>query len=300
MELKEVIKEKLSKDEEQLNFIFSDKMNIIVTAPAGCGKTTAMITKIAWELSTGHIHSNKKVLAMTFSVNAAMKIKDSLKILLPDLVSNPTYYLSEVDVANYHNFAMRVLFKHGYCLNSEFMNLSDFQVVDDADKNIKDNLDEMELEMFQKLNITLKTSNKIDLEIVINNYWNILNKKLITKHIITYNGILVAAIKLLQKEQIKKFYKKYYEMVIVDEFQDTNLLGYLLICELIGDNISIFLGDDVQKIYGFMGAVEKIFDMISITVPTETFEFKNNYRFKKNNRIRELDSLIRNYAERCV
>lgn len=92
MALEDIIREKHSGDDEQLNFIFSDDKNIIVTAPAGCGKTTAMVSKIARELSVGHIPSNKKVLAITFSVNAAMKIKDSLKTLLPDLVENPSQF----------------------------------------------------------------------------------------------------------------------------------------------------------------------------------------------------------------
>lgn len=131
MALEDIIREKHSGDDEQLNFIFSDDKNIIVTAPAGCGKTTAMVSKIARELSVGHIPSNKKVLAITFSVNAAMKIKDSLKALLPDLVDNPSQYLSKVDIANYHNFAMRILFKHGYCLNAEFINLASFQIVNE-------------------------------------------------------------------------------------------------------------------------------------------------------------------------
>ena len=94
MTLEEIIRKKHSGDEEQLEFIFSDDKKIIVTAPAGCGKTTAMVSKIARELSVGHIPANKKVLAMTFSVNAAMKIKDSLKTLLPDLVVNIEQYIT--------------------------------------------------------------------------------------------------------------------------------------------------------------------------------------------------------------
>lgn len=82
MQLDCVIREKHSGDNEQLNFIFSEDNRIIVTAPAGCGKTTAMVSKIAWELSVGHISSNKRVLAMTYSVNAAMKIKDFIKIII--------------------------------------------------------------------------------------------------------------------------------------------------------------------------------------------------------------------------
>lgn len=80
MRVEDIIEVKHMGDVEQLSFIFSDDKKIIVTAPAGCGKTTAMVSKIARELSNGRISSNKKVLAMTFSVNAAMKIKDSLKV----------------------------------------------------------------------------------------------------------------------------------------------------------------------------------------------------------------------------
>lgn len=69
MQAENVIREKHAGDIEQLKFIFSDENRIIVTAPAGCGKTTAMVSKIARELSNGHILSNKKILAMTFSVN---------------------------------------------------------------------------------------------------------------------------------------------------------------------------------------------------------------------------------------
>ena len=138
MHIEDIIEAKHAGDVEQLRFVFSDDKKIIVTAPAGCGKTTAMVSKIAWELSSGHILSNKKVLAMTFSVNAAMKIKDALKTLLPNLVENVQQYISKVDVANYHNFAMRILFKHGYSLNPEFVHLSEFKIVDESSiTNIK-------------------------------------------------------------------------------------------------------------------------------------------------------------------
>ena len=45
-------------------------------------------------------------------------------------------------------------------------------------------------------------------------------------------------------------------MIIIDEFQDTNLLGYLLVEKLVSNNVVIFLGDEIQKIYGFLGAID--------------------------------------------
>ena len=132
MDIERVLQDKHSDDKEQLDFIFSDEPRIIVTAPAGCGKTTAMISKIARELCVGTILGNKKVLAMTFSVNAAMRIKDAVKKLLPDIVDDPKALLNKVDIANYHNFAMRLLHKYGYILNSNFTNLSCFKIIDDS------------------------------------------------------------------------------------------------------------------------------------------------------------------------
>ena len=78
MEIKEKIIESHKNDKEQLEFIFSEEKQIVVTAPAGCGKTTAMISKIAWELTKNAKPDHKKILAMSFSINAATKIKDSL------------------------------------------------------------------------------------------------------------------------------------------------------------------------------------------------------------------------------
>ena len=52
MQIEDIIEAKHAGDVEQLRFVFSDDKKIIVTAPAGCGKTTAMVSKIAWELSS--------------------------------------------------------------------------------------------------------------------------------------------------------------------------------------------------------------------------------------------------------
>jgi DNA helicase-2/ATP-dependent DNA helicase PcrA len=61
--------------EKQLDVIFSAADKILVEAPAGYGKTNTMVSKIAYMLATQQIPNPKKILALTFSVNAAYKIK---------------------------------------------------------------------------------------------------------------------------------------------------------------------------------------------------------------------------------
>ena len=104
----------------------------------------------------------------------------------------------------------------------------EFKVVDDVSNVLDDFIDSSDSVKLKALDDAVKNSNKDHLMNALDDYWDILNRKLITNHIITYNGILISAIKLLRKQQVSSFYKTYYQMIIVDEFQDTNLLDIYL------------------------------------------------------------------------
>ena len=299
MTLEDRLKEFHSGDEEQLSFIFSDKPRLIVNAPAGCGKTTAMVSKIARELSLGNIESNKKVLAMSFSVNASIRIKSDVKELLPSLVDNSKLLLKKLDIANYHNFAMRLLYKYGFLLNEEFINLSEFRIISDSiviKENLISSSDNYIIEELTKIVLSFDFS---QIKSVMDQYWETINNTLINKKIITYNGILIAAIKLLSNDNIKKFYTNYYSMIIIDEFQDTNILSYYFIKSLIDNNKVVFLGDGIQRIYGFLGALDDVFQRVETDYSPQIISFKNNYRYN-NTSIKELDHLIRAYVDQYI
>lgn len=296
MEIKEKIIEKHKDDKEHLEFIFSEEKQIVVTAPAGCGKTTAMISKLAWELTKNSIPDHKKFLAMSFSINAAAKIKDSLNELLPELVNNSKYYIEKVDVSNYHNFAMRLLYKYGFALNNELINIQEFRIIDDSSNILNEYLTSSQLDTVKVLNDKIK---KIDLDNInkyIDEYYKLFDEILFKKHIITYNAIILCGFKLLSVEAIGNFYRKYYKTIIIDEFQDTNYLSYMLISRLISkENSLIIMGDDVQKIYGFLGALPNLLTVLEKKQHMKKIEFKTNYRFKDNQDMKDLDKLLREY-----
>lgn len=58
--IKEKIREIHSGDDRQLEVIFSDKAKIIVEAPAGYGKTTTMVSRLAYLYSIQAISNPKK------------------------------------------------------------------------------------------------------------------------------------------------------------------------------------------------------------------------------------------------
>lgn len=296
MGLKEIIEAKHSGDKEQLEFIFSHDQRIIITAPAGCGKTTAMVSKIAWELSQRKVPTNKKILAMTFSVPAATKIKDAVNKLLPDLIEECDRELQKVEVANYHNFAVKLLYKHGYLINEELINLSEFQIVGDFNNILDSYLIASDRDFMNCFDTSIKNLEYSVVKNLMDKYIQILQNKLIPNHIITYNGLLLCAIKLLDIDSIRNFYVQYFRIVIVDEFQDTNYLSFLLINKLIGNNKTFLLGDDIQKIYGFLGAMRDIFPAYAEHYHMSKIEFLNNYRFAQNTKMKELDRFIRGYG----
>lgn len=296
MGLKEIIEEKHSGDSEQLDFIFSSDQRIIITAPAGCGKTTTMVSKIAWELSNRNVSVNKKILAMTFSVPAATKIKDAVDGLLPELIADWKREIKKVDVANYHNFATKLLYKHGYLLNEELINLSEFQIVGEYSDHLDLYLTSSQRELMNDFDLAIKNLNYDIVKNLTEAYIDILLKDLIPHHVITYNGLLLCAIKLLDINSIKNFYCQYFRIIIIDEFQDTNYLAFKLINKLIGDNKIFLLGDDIQKIYGFLGALKNIFPAYTEHYQMREIKFLNNYRFAQNPKMKVLDKFIRGYG----
>lgn len=282
-------------DTEQLAFVLSEEQRLLITASAGCGKTKTMISKIAYELVTTPDLNFKKILALTFSVNAAIKIKEDTSSLLPDLLNRENFDLDrKLDVSNYHRFSTKMLFKHGYSLNENLKNIEDFMIVPDNVHLINDYLIESEMSLLSDFSRAIDEVNIDVAEELFEGYKSLLLNKLIPNNIITYNGLLVLGYVLLEDPKIRSFYTQYYPIVIVDEFQDTNYLSYKIITKLIAkDNKVYLMGDDIQKIYNFLGAMPNLFQKMRDDFDMTHIEFSTNYRFKDNHNMLRLDKYLR-------
>ncbi|WZL82362.1 ATP-dependent helicase [Vallitaleaceae bacterium 9-2] len=293
-EIENKIREIHGTDEEQLEFILSDNKRIQVTASAGCGKTKTMISKIAYELITTPNLNHKKILALTFSVNASTKIKEDTASILPQIIGDEDFDVeNKLDVSNYHGFSTKLLFKHGYIFHENLKSVEGFTIVPETAAVVNRHLIAQDVRMLTEFTEALKAVDKAKVDELIEDYRKLLIEKLIPNNVITYNGLLILGSELLSNPHIKNFYTKYYPMVIVDEFQDTNYLAYKIICNLIGDNKMILMGDDIQKIYGFLGAIPNLFEDMKTEFDMMPMEFKTNYRFQDNPKMLQLDNYIR-------
>lgn len=308
-------------DEAQLSVILHTAQHLIVEAPAGYGKTKTMISKIAYLILSGQIPNTKRILALTFSVNAAYKIRREILDQVKNIVEDKEglrLIESHVDASNYHGFCRRILSRYGYLLAPSFANISQFKNVDDGRQDELNILpfpinvnDKQFLSQFAK---DLKSVGKpgVSAEGIIKRltenkkyYLELLLRDFVSNEHITYTGILLLTQYLFEKyPEVLKFYQSYYPAIFVDEFQDTNWLQWEILntiirppAEITPNQYICLFGDRIQRIYGFIGAIPDIFDQAQKKYEMRVEKLLTNHRFGSDTMMGKLEKVLRNNAE---
>ena len=96
-----------------------------------------------------------------------------------------------------------------------------------------------------------------------------------------FDDIILHTVRLLQQhEDVRAFYQRKFRYVLIDEYQDTNNLQYLLASTLAGgyENFCV-VGDDDQSIYRFRGAtIENILSFEEQYKGCRVIRLEENYR----------------------
>lgn len=295
----------------QLAVIFSDSPRLIVEAPAGYGKTTTMISRIAYLFASGSIPNPKRILGLTFSVNAALKVKRDVAEKLPALlgVQNSPVALSEkVTVTNYHGFCKGVLKKYGYLVADALRkDINLFKALGKIKNNggetasdwktIARSLSFEEQETINSIDVSIENG-RIPGAKDLQAYFAII-RKLLPLDYITHNAIILFVLEIFERfPEVRKFYQSYYPLIVVDEFQDTNCIAWKLLESIIVRDRTqlLFLGDPLQRIYGFIGALPNIMGMATGEYNMTSVVLEKNYRFRNNLEMLKLDKNIRENA----
>lgn len=305
IKIKEKIAEQHGGDEKQLEVIFSDSSRMIVEAPAGYGKTTTMISRLAYLFASGRIPNPKRILGLTFSVNAALKVKREVAEKLPSLLgskNSPVAIGEKVTITNYHGFCKGILKKYGYLVSDALRkDINLFRAVGDSDIDglvlLKMALTSTELQHLKEVELAVKEARIPDTQ-TIHEYNEIVIRKLLPLDYITHNAVILFVLEIFANfEEVKKFYQSYYPLIVVDEFQDTNCIAWALLESIISDHTQLlFLGDPLQRIYGFIGALPNIMSKVTEQYGMTKIALSKNYRFRNNPEMLKLDRNIRTNA----
>ena len=105
--------------------------------------------------------------------------------------------------------------------------------------------------------------------------------KLKENNALDFDDIICVTVRLLQEhEEVRQYYQRKFKYVLVDEYQDTNHVQYLLTSLLAGgyENICV-VGDDDQSIYRFRGAtIENILSFEQQYRGARVIRLEQNYR----------------------
>ncbi len=207
------------------------------------------------------------VIAITFTNKAAGELKERLEAMLGDSAR-------DIWAMTFHSACCRILRREierlGYTRH--------FTIYDTADSEriMKDIIRDMGLDdkTFPPkyiLNIISKQKDKMmspqqlldwandqhDLKMLpIAKAYQKYQTRLKENNAVDFDDIILLTVKLLQEyEDVRTFYQRKFKYVLVDEYQDTNHLQFLLTSLLAGgyENICV-VGDDDQSIYRFRGA----------------------------------------------
>ncbi len=109
--------------------------------------------------------------------------------------------------------------------------------------------------------------------------------RLISNNAVDFDDIILLTVRLLEQfEDVREYYQRKFRYVLIDEYQDTNVMQYRLAALLAGryENICV-VGDDDQSIYRFRGAtIENILNFEQEFSGARTIRLEQNYRSTKS------------------
>ena len=232
------------------------------------------------------------VIAITFTNKAANELKERLCTMLGDEAN-------DIWAMTFHSACCRILRrdieKIGYTRSFTIYDASD------SERLMKDIIREMGLDdktfpakyvlnmiSREKDNMSspedlmdrMEQTNDMRLYHVAKAY-KIYQKKLKENNALDFDDIIYKTVELLQQhEDVRTYYQRKFRYVLVDEYQDTNHMQYLLTSLLAGgyENVCV-VGDDDQSIYRFRGAtIENILNFEKQYHGSRLIRLEQNYR----------------------
>lgn len=229
---------------EQLNTqqkqVCTEERNVLLKACPGSGKTRTLTYKLAY-LVNKYNDSRKLNVAITYTNRAAEEIKERLeKLDIPE---------DKVWVGTIHQFCLEFIIRHYTMYHSRLK--KGYHIIDEFVS--KQYVDEIKKE----LNMDIGYNNPFDYPQIVEKY----QERLSAEKEVDFNGILEISNDLLRSNKfIAENIAGVIRSILVDEYQDTNELQYMILSQIVKADKSIqvtFVGDTDQAIYGGLGGVAK-------------------------------------------
>lgn len=283
---------------------------LLILAGAGSGKTRVLTYRTANLICQGLATPNQ-IMAVTFTNKAAKEMEGRIQSLLKD-VGIPVY--DRMWISTFHSICARILREHIHLMEYQpffgiydtgdqlsmikkvmtalgieeknypaksfaaRINAAKTDALTPADVKKRRNLmDERSLAVYEKYEIEMKRANSLD-----------------------FGDLLMKTYQLFcDYPAVLEGYQKQFKYLMVDEYQDTNRIQYLLVQKLAGAHRNLcVVGDEDQSIYSWRGAdINNILDFEKDFPEAKVIKLEQNYRSTQTI-INSATQVIRNNSQR--
>ena len=278
----------------QLAAVLITEKPVLVIAGAGSGKTRVIVHRVSYLIEKGV--DAQSILLLTFTRKASREMLDRVEALLQDK------RVGNVTGGTFHSFAAFILRKYSNMLNLP----PNFTIIDASDSEdiidlirteLKFNSRERKFPRKERIHDIISYSrNKNttissiiheqytglieyipDIELIYHGY----SKYKTLSRILDFDDLMdILRDSLRDNRMFRENLQKQYQYVMVDEFQDTNIVQKEIVDYIAGQHRRIMVvGDDSQSIYAFRGAnYENILRFPETYPDCSAIKIEENYR----------------------
>ncbi len=294
-------------NEVQQSAVLQEKGPVMIIAGAGSGKTRVLTYRIAHLIQQGV--EPFRILALTFTNKAAREMRERIEQIVGTEARN-------LWMGTFHSVFAKILRfeaeKIGYQSNFTIYDTDDVKsllknIVKELglnDKLYKPNVLYSKISNAKNNLITWQLyGENLDLRLEDENsgrprfaeIYKIYSQRCFQANAMDFDDLLLNTNKLLDNHlDVLNKYQYKFEYILIDEFQDTNLVQYSITKKLasLHQNICV-VGDDAQSIYAFRGAnIQNILNFERDYDDLKIFKLEQNYR-STDNIVQAANSLIK-------
>jgi len=276
---------------EQKKAVTAKDGTFLVVAGAGSGKTRVITARIA-HLILNHDATPDEIVALTFTNKAGNEMKERVQEFLPDGYPVPF-------VGTFHSYCLRLLKKNNDLLDNPFVSILD---EDDRLKLLGDIVKRSGLNKQITAKKLAHTISKIKNGTVgldftsapeyqfsmpfVKDVFAAYEQEKTASKCFDFDDLLLQATNLFAKNKtFKKEHQQTVAHLLVDEYQDTNVIQHELLKQMARDGKKCttkslcVVGDEDQSIYSWRGAtVTNIINFKKDFPKTKTIKIEQNYR----------------------
>jgi DNA helicase-2/ATP-dependent DNA helicase PcrA len=270
---------------------------VLVLAGAGSGKTRTLIHKLTY-LITESICYPENILAVTFTNKAAREMRERMEQMMQASGKTEPSFLRGLHISTFHSFGASFLRRHaerlGYQGELSILDAAEqLQVIKSvfSEKNVSDSVLDPKYVAYMINQIKSDHPRMWTMHspyfqrhhrgMALWDLWQAYEDRMRLQNSVDFSDLLAKTYQILVDfPELAERYQEQYRYILVDEYQDTNVIQYELIKLLSAKHRNVcVVGDEDQSIYSWRGAdIRNILHFEKDFPEATTLRLEQNYR----------------------